>query len=164
MKQIFATVSVVIGTLSCTASMLGCGASDGKESVSKYPVGQRGSIQACLERRGAVPAFGSSDLAFLAAAEANDSVSKPAFVYDKVAKLVVDIWEGLATDAGYPEWTLWYAHLFGESIDPRDIVEDHPAKSYVFYINKPSLSESRRVRSCVGFDRSKRKTTVINRT
>jgi hypothetical protein len=163
MKQIFAIVTVVIGASSCIGGILGCGTNENESSASKYSVGQRESIQACLERRGAAPALNTHDLDFLAKAEADEAVSKPAFVYDKVAKVVVDVWEGVTVEGSVPQWTLWYAHLFGDAISPWEIIESPPAKSYVFYINQAPAPVARRVRNCVSFSSSKGKTTVIRK-
>ena len=146
-------VCTVILALVVVACLVSCGSDqrdgDMREAVKTSFLS--GSIGACLMNRGARPAKSISNLHFLDEAEANDEVSKPGFGYDRREKIVVSVWSQPPFEAAPPQWIVWVAQPFGESMSPFEIVRKKPSRTYVMFVNHPSRSVRRRLEGCIQF-------------
>lgn len=144
------TIGLVLSGLALAGLVVACGSSDRK--VFGVEPGTRGSIQACLENAGAKVGRSPSDLDFLAAAEADQAVSKPSFAYDKRSDVIVQMWTGAFDEGNQPSWMLWYGEPFGQANDPWQIVRQHPNDTFVLYVNRAPTRVVQRARNCITFD------------
>jgi hypothetical protein len=129
----------------------GCGSSDGSAEAAEEFTIKKGSVGHCLLKAGAERATTASDLDFLSEAESDDEVSKVAFAFDRRARLFVNVWTGSSLNNRPPPWVVWFAQPFDEDIStsPIEMIRSGQPKSYVMYLNNPSLSERNRAEACI---------------
>ena len=127
-----------------------CGTTEGvaESSTSPLVAPKKGSMEACLLSAGAKRAGNEAQLAFLKRAEAEDEVDKPGFVFDKVTKTIVRLWETAASEGRTPEWAVWFGQPFEDDREPLDIVKERPPKSFVAFVRNPGERVWKRASQC----------------
>jgi len=145
-------ILIVSAFLLVFATLLGCGSTaDSSVATSESTDVVKGQIAACLERGGASFADSPSDLTFLKEAEAEESVSKPGFFYEKKTKRLVEVWTAARFEQRPLDWTIWFGQPFSADLTPLEIVEDAPSESFVMFVNRPSQRVRARTNTCLRF-------------
>jgi len=146
-------IPVAVSFILMAMAMIACGtanSSGGSESISASAKPKKGSMEACLLAAGAKKAVNRSQLAFLERAEDENEVDKPGLVFDKVTKTVVRLWETKASENRPPDWAVWFGQPFESDLEPLEIVDEHPAESFVVFAENPSRKKWKHFNQCPG--------------
>jgi len=110
----------------------------------------RGSMETCLLQAGAAKAGSVGQLGFIKRAEEEDEVAKPGFVWDKVTRTFVWLWETASSEGRPPKWAIWFGQPFGGDLEPFEIIEEDPPKTFVLFVRNPTPTQWKKMNWCPG--------------